>query len=220
MTRRVGFTGALLAAALGVGCITLKFEALKGTSLPNPPVVPVKIYIREFPVDSKAAVIDPRAAPSSAQGGEQYMTNDMARQGQELTLISRPSRIEDLSGAILRELGKDRVRIFTQLARIDGLNEETVREIGNPFVLVPAESEDADLEISGTALINSQRVRKEFSQDTQSVEIQVEVRDIRTGKVIEKSPLIAGIVMTFNSRELEEAIAIAVVSSLTRKLLF
>jgi hypothetical protein len=211
--------GVTLAAVL-VGCITLKFEVLKGTSLPNPPVAPVKIYIREFPVDSKAAIIDSRAAPSSAQGGEQYMTNDMARQGGALATISRPSRIEDLSGAILRELGKERVRIFAQLEWIDVLDEETVREVDNPFQLVPPESEDADLEISGTALINSQRVRKEFSQVTQNVEIQVQVRDIKSGKVVQKSPLVAGISMTFNSRELEEAIAIAVVSSLTRKLLF
>ena len=92
--------------------------------------------------------------------------------------------------------------------------------MNNPFTLVSVDSDEADLEISGTALITSQRVRKVFSPQTQRVQIEVSVRDIKTGKVSKKSPVDAGIVMTFNSRELEEALAVAVVTSLTQKLLF
>ena len=76
------------------------------------------------------------------------------------------------------------------------------------------------MEISGAALITSPRVRKVFSQLTQGVQVEVEVKDIKTGKTSQKSPVDAGVIMTFNSRELEEALAIAVVTSLTQKLLF
>jgi len=211
----------LLAAGLAAGCFTLKYELLKETSLANPPSTPIKIYIKEFPVVSKAAVIDPRAADAAAsQGGQRYFTNELARTGSALTTISRPSRIEDLSGAVLRELRKDKVRVFSQLVLIETLDEESVREIDNPFELVSMDSGEAQLEIVGAALISSQRVRKVFSQQTQSVEVEVEVKDLKTGKVSQKAVLNVGVVMTFNSRELEEAMAIAVVTSLTRKLLF
>ena len=118
--------------------------------------------------------------------------------------ISRPSRIEDLSKALLHELRRDKVRIFTQTDRVEVLDEDSVRQVDNPFTLVLADSDEADLEISGTALITSQRVRKVFSPQTQRVQVEVSVKDIKTGKVSKKNPVDAGIVMTFNSRELEE----------------
>jgi len=209
---------ALLAAGLS-GCWTLKYEVLKGTSLPNPPGAPIKVYIKEFPVDSKASVVDPRVADAAeAQGGYVRYTSDLARTGNKLARISRSSRIEDLSGVVLRELRKDKVRIFSQLELIKDLDEENVRQIDNPFELVSAT--EAQLEISGTALISSQRVRKVFSQQTQSVEVAVVVKDLNTGKVRKKSSLSARVFMAFNSRELEEAMAIAVMTSLTQKLLF
>jgi len=209
---------ALLVAGLG-GCLTLKYELLKETSLSNPPTAPIKIFIKEFPVDSKASVVDPRVADAAeAQGGHVQYTSDLAKAGNKLVRISRPSRIEDLSGIVLRELRKDQVRIFSQLELIEGLDEDSVREIDNPFELVDAS--EAQLEISGKAMISSQRVRKVFSQMTQSVEVMVEVTDLRTGKVSKKNPVNAGVAMTFNSRELEEAMAIAVMTSLTQKLLF
>ena len=199
---------------------TLKYEALKDTSLPNPPSMSVKIYVKEFPVESKANVIDPRTANSASSSQTQYMVNALASQGNKLVQISRPSRIEDLSGALLRELRKDKVRILTQTDRVEVLDEDSVRQVNNPFTLVSEDSDDADLEISGTALITSQRVRKVFSPQTQRVQVEVSVKDLKTGKVSTKSPVDAGIVMTFNSKELEEALAIAVVTSLTQKLLF
>ena len=210
----------LLVAFVASGCITLKYELLKDTSLPNPMTAPIKIYIREFPVESKAAIVDPRAADAAAsQGGESYVTNALASKGSPLTTISRPSRIEDLSGAVLRELRRDRVRVFSQVVRLAELDEDSVREIDNPFELVSTR-EDAHLQITGTARVHSQRVRKVFSQNAESVEVEVQVEDLSTGQISSKSPLKVGVVMTFNSRELEEAMAIAVVSSLTRKLLF
>ena len=199
---------------------TLKYEALKDTSLPNPPSMPVKIYVKEFPVESKANVVDPRAVNSASSQGTQYVTNTLASEGSRLVQITRPSRIEDLSGALLRELRKAKVRIFTQTDRVEVLDEDSVRQVNNPFALVSADSDEADLEISGTALITSQRVRKVFSPQTQRVQVEVSVKDLKTGKVSTKSPIDAGIVMTFNSRELEEALALAVVTSLTQKLLF
>jgi hypothetical protein len=204
----------------GLTACTLKYEVLKSTSLANPPTAPIKIYIKEFPVESKANVVDPRVAGAATDQGERYVTNALASEGSKLVQISRPSRIEDLSGAVLRELRKDRVRIFSQTDRVSTLDENSVRQVDNPFVLVAADSDDADLEISGSALITSQRVRKVFSQHTQSVKVEVVVRDLKTGKTSKKSPVNARVVMTFNSRELEEALAIAVVTSLTQKLLF
>ncbi len=205
---------------VGSMACTLKYEALKDTSLPNPPSMPIKIYVKEFPVESKANVVDPRAANSTDSQGTQYMTNALASQGSKLLQITRPSRIEDLSGALLRELRKDKVRILTQTDRVEVLDEDSVRQVNNPFTLVSADSDEADLEISGTALITSQRVRKVFSPQTQRVQVEVSVKDLKTGKVSTKSPVDAGIVMIFNSKELEEALAIAVVTSLTQKLLF
>ena len=209
-----------VALLVGLMACTLKYEALKDTSLPNPPSMPVKIYVKEFPVESKANVVDPRIANSVDSQGTQYITNALASQGNKLLQISRPSRIEDLSGALLRELRKDKVRILTQTDWVEVLDEDSVRQVNNPFTLVSEDSDEADLEISGTALITSQRVRKVFSPQTQRVQVEVSVKDLKTGKVSTKSPVDAGIVMTFNSRELEEALAVAVVTSLTQKLLF
>ena len=212
------YLGVLLLA--GLTACTLKYEVLKDTSLSNPPTAPIKIYIKEFPVESKANVVDPRVANSTGGEGEQYVTNALASQGSKLVQISRPSRIEDLSGAVLRELRKEKVRIFSQTDRIKELDEDSVRQVSNPFVLVSSDAADADLEISGSALITSQRVRQVFSQQTQSVLVEVKVKDLKTGVMSKKSPINAGVVMIFNSRELEEALAIAVVTSLTQKLLF
>ena len=209
-----------VALLVGLTACTLKYEALKDTSLPNPPSMPVKIYVKEFPVESKANVVDPRIANSVDSQGTQYITNALASQGNKLLQISRPSRIEDLSGALLRELRKDKVRIFTQTDRVEVLDEDSVREVNNPFTLVSEDSDEADLEISGTALITSQRVRKVFSPQTQRVQVELSVKDLKTGKVSTKNPVDAGIVMTFNSKELEEALAVAVVTSLTQKMLF
>ena len=209
-----------VALLVGSTACTLKYEALKDTSLPNPPSMPVKIFVKEFPVESKANVVDPRTANSAGSQNTQYITNALASQGSRLVQITRPSRIEDLSGALLRELRKDKVRIFTQTDRVEVLDKDSVRQVNNPFTLVSEDSDDADLEISGTALITSQRVRKIFSPQTQRVQVEVSVKDLKTGKVSTKSPVDAGIVMTFNSRELEEALAVAVVTSLTQKLLF
>ena len=218
MKEMVKYLGVTL--LVGSTACTLKYEALKDTSLPNPPSIPVKIYVKEFPVESKANVVDPRTANSADSQGTQYITNALASEGSRLVQITRPSRIEDLSGALLRELRKDKVRIFTQTDRVEVLDEDSVRQVNNPFTLVSEDSDEADLEISGTALITSQRVRKVFSPQTQRVQVEVSVKDLKTGKVSKKSPVDAGIVMTFNSKELEEALAVAVVTSLTQKLLF
>ena len=218
MKKMVKYLG--VALLVGSTACTLKYEALKDTSLPNPPSVPVKIYVKEFPVESKANVVDPRTANSAGSQNTQYITNALASQGSRLVQITRPSRIEDLSGALLRELRRDKVRILTQTDWVEVLDEDSVRQVNNPFALVSEDSDEADLEISGTALITSQRVRKVFSPQTQRVQVEVSVKDLKTGKVSTKSPIDAGIVMTFNSRELEEALAVAVVTSLTQKLLF
>ncbi len=218
MKKMVKYLGVTLLVG-ATGC-ALKYEALKDTSLLNPPTTPVKIYVKEFPVESKANVVDPRMATAASDQSTQYVTNALASHGNKLVQISRPSRIEDLSKALLHELRRDKVRIFTQTDRVEVLDEDSVRQVDNPFTLVSADSDEADLEISGMALITSQRVRKVFSPQTQRVQVEVSVKDLKTGKVSKKNPVDAGIVMTFNSRELEEALAVAVVTSLTQKLLF
>ena len=131
MEKMVKYLGVTL--LVGSSACTLKYEALKDTSLPNPPSMPVKIYVKEFPVESKANVVDPRTANSASSQGTQYITNALASQGSKLVQITRPSRIEDLSGALLRELRKDKVRIFTQTDRVEVLDGDSVRQVNNPF---------------------------------------------------------------------------------------
>lgn len=200
-------------------CGSLKYDVLKGTSIPNPPTAPIKVYIKEFRVESKASVIDPRAAVAAA--GSDYLSsssNSGLTEGGELVRISRSSRIEDLSGATLRELRQEKVRIFTEIGQVVDL--EGVRWVENPFVLVPVGSEEADLEITGTALINSERIAKQFSRMTKNIEITLVIKDLKSGNVNEKETLRTGIHMIFNSKELEEAMAVAVVTGLTQKILF
>lgn len=203
--------------ALGLEACTLKYDVLRGTSVPNPPVAPIKIFIKEFQVVSKASVVDPMAAVGgAAEGG--YSGGGLAEKaGNKLIEISRSSRIEDLSGAIIRELRKSQVRVFSQLEMVKDL--QTVRLVDNPFALVSSDA-DAQLEISGTAQINSQRIGKVFSQDTKNIEVTVAVKDLQSGNTSQKTPLRVGVKMVFNSKELEEAMAIAVVTSLSQKILF
>lgn len=208
------------------GCLNLKYTSLQGTSLANPPSEPVKVYITEFPVTSKASIVDPTAAVSSSYGqpGRQRETSGgssgdlggLVGNVRELE-IARPSRIEDLAGALLRELRQDKVRIFFDHGGISDL--EGVRKFDNPFELVASESSQAQLEISGTSLIRSRRVSKKFTRMTDSVEITLSVKDLKTGKVFEKETLRLGIRMVFNSEELEEAMAIGVVTHLMQKTL-
>ena len=210
----------LIATALMVvfEACTLKYDVLRGTSLPNPPTAPIKIYLKEFQVESKASVVDPAAAVGGGaeQGG--HSAGGLAEKaGNKLIEISRPSRIEDLSGAIIRELRKSQVRVFSQLDFVKDL--QTVRLADNPFEVVSSDAE-AQLEISGTARINSQRVGKLFSQDTQNIEVAVTVKDLQSGSTSKKTPLRVGVKMVFNSKELEEAMAIAAVTSLSQKILF
>lgn len=204
--------------ALGLEACTLKYDVLRGTSVPNPPTAPIKIYIKEFQVISKASVVDPAAAVGGAAEGGGHGGGGLAeKSGNKLIEISRPSRIEDLSGAIIRELRKNQVRVFAQLEMVKDL--QTVRLVDNPFELVSSDV-DAQLEISGTAQINSQRIGKVFSQDTKNIELAVTVKDLQSGSVSRKTPLGVGVKMIFNSKELEEAMAIGVVTSLSQKILF
>jgi hypothetical protein len=206
------------ALALGLGACTLKYDVLRGTSVPNPPTAPIKIYIKEFQVVSKASVVDPAAAVGSADEGGGHVAGGLAeKSGNKLIEISRPSRIEDLSGAIIRELRKNQVRVFSQLELIKDL--QTVRLVDNPFELVASDA-GAQLEISGIAQINSQRYGKAFSQDTKSIEVVVTVKDLQSGSTSRKNPLGVGVRMIFNSKELEEAMAVAVVTSLSQKIIF
>lgn len=206
------------ALALGLGSCTLKYDVLRGTSVPNPPTAPIKIHIKEFQVVSKASVVDPAAAVGgAAEGGGRAVSGLAEKSGNKLIEISRPSRIEDLSGAIIRELRKNQVRVFAQLELVKDL--QTVRLVENPFELVSSDAE-AQLEISGTAQINSQRIGKVFSQDTKNIEVVVAVKDLQSGNISRKTPLGVGVKMVFNSKELEEAMAIAVVTSLSQKILF
>lgn len=206
------------ALALGLGACTLKYDVLRGTSVPNPPTAPIKIYIKEFQVISKASVVDPAAAVGGAAEGGGHVSSGLAeKSGNKLIEISRPSRIEDLSGAIIRELRKNQVRVFSQLELVKDL--QTVRLVDNPFELV-ASDVGAQLEISGIAQINSQRIGKVFSQDTKNIEVTVTVKDLQSGNTSRKNPLGVGVRMIFNSKELEEAMAVAVVTSLSQKILF
>ena len=59
----------LLSIVFVAGCGNLKFQSLKGSSVENPPLERVKVYIKEFPVTSKANVVDPNAALSDGGYG-------------------------------------------------------------------------------------------------------------------------------------------------------
>ena len=208
----------LTSVVITVGCGNLKFLTLKGTELENPPSMPIKMYVKEFPVTSKANVVDPNAAlgDSDVVGGRSI--NALAEAGNAIMVISRNSRIEDLTRTLLRELRRDKLRIFAELDRVRDL--QNVREIANPFVLVPPEDDDAQLEISGSVLLLSKRVEQRFSQKSTSATVEVVITDLATGKQIRMPPVKAGINMTFNSKELEEAIAILISTVVTQKTLF
>ncbi|MBI2501957.1 MAG: hypothetical protein HYW07_01840 [Candidatus Latescibacteria bacterium] len=216
---RIELVATALAIGLGLGGCSLKYDLLSGTSVPNPPSGPIKIYIKEFKVESKASVVDPSAAVggASVESGSSGINALASSAGNKLIEISRPTRIEDLSGAIARELRRDKVRVFSQLEVIKDL--QTVRVVANPFQLVSSDAE-AQLEISGSALISSQRIGKVFSQETKSIEVAVTVKDLKNGAANKKTPLRAGVKMVFNSKELEEAMAIAVVTNMAQKILF
>jgi hypothetical protein len=66
----------------------------------------------------------------------------------------------------------------------------------------------------------SQRVEQRFSQNSSSVEIRIKIKDLATGLYTDVLPVKAGINMTFNSKELEEAIAVFISTVLTQKTLF
>jgi len=213
--------GALLAAAaslwLGLaGCAGLKYEALRGTSVPNPPGQAVTVYLEQFPVISKASVLERRAVGATDQAAGNSI-NALAEQGSAVTEISRPCRIEDLVGTLLREMRGDTLRVLMDLAQVDRL--EGVRQIRNPFRIVSNESE-AQIIISGQALIRSQRVSKTFSQKTQAVDFDLTVKDAATGRTIRREKLRSGIRMIYNSRELEQAMGVAAVTYLTQRTLF
>ncbi|MEW6754299.1 MAG: hypothetical protein AB1505_25445 [Candidatus Latescibacterota bacterium] len=218
---RIPCRGAAAAvAALGVlsaaGCAGLKYESLRGTSLPNPPPAPVAVYVEQFPVVSKASVLERRVVTTGTEASGSSI-NALAETGSGITEISRPCRIEDLVGSLLREMRADTVRVLADLTQIEDLGG--ARRIRNPFRLVGSEAE-AQLILSGQALIRSQRVSKTFSQKTQGVELDLEVKDVATGRVTRREKLRAGIRMIFNSRELEEAMSVAAVTYLTQRTLF
>jgi hypothetical protein len=203
------------------GCLTQKYVALKGTSLLNPPTARIKIALGAFPVASKAGVVDPTASVSSpySQGGSTRSTGPGGLAGESRDMeIARSSRIEDLAGAVLRELRRERVRIFVDWEQIYDL--EGVRVLGNPYELVSAESGEAELVISGTALIRSRRISKRFTRTTDSVEIGLTVMDVATGLEVAKDDLQLGVNLVFNSEELEEAMAVGVVTHLLQKTLY
>ncbi len=87
-------------------------------------------------------------------------------------------------------------------------------------MLVPPEDEDAQLEISGSIYLLSQRVEQRFSQNSTSVLLDLVVKDVKSGTEIRLPAVKAGISMVFNSKELEEAIAIFISTVLTQKTLF
>lgn len=202
-------------------CGNLKYQSLKDTSVPNPPTAPVKVFVQEFPVTSKAGVVPPSVTVDDTDYNNQVSSrpiSGLAAVGNAIVTITRTSRIEDLTRTVLRELRSEKVRTFMDWDKVTDL--ETVRRVDNPFELVPVEAEEADLEISGQALIRSQRVEKKFTQKTTGVEVEVTVKDLRTGKVITLPKMVTGINMLFNSKELEEAMAVAVITSLMQKTLF
>ncbi|MBT7861214.1 MAG: hypothetical protein HN712_12910 [Gemmatimonadetes bacterium] len=216
-------TAVFLSLLALTGCLSLKYVALKGTSVPNPPAGRVKIAIGAFPVVSKASVVDPTASvssphdPSGGGGTRSAGLGGLAGESRDME-IARASRIEDLAGAVLRELRREHVRMFVYLEEIPDLEE--VREFGNPFELVSAESGEAALVISGTALIRTRRISKQFTRETDSVEIGLTVIDVATGREVLKEDLRLGINLVFNSEELEEAMAVGVVTHLMQKTLF
>ena len=208
----------LTSVVVTVGCGNLKFLALKGTELENPPSAPIKLYVKEFPVTSKANVVDPNAALGDSDMGGGRSINALAEAGNAIMVISRNSRIEDLTRSLLRELRRDKLRVFSELDRVRDL--QNVREVANPFILVPPEDDDAQLEISGSVLLLSKRVEQRFSQKSTSATVQMVITDLGTGKQIRMPPVKSGINMTFNSKELEEAIAILITTVVTQKTLF
>ncbi len=219
----VARTGSRLSACLVLmlalaGCGNLKYLALKGTQVDNPPLAPVKVYVKEFPVTSKANVVDPNAALGDSDYGGGRSINALAEAGNAIMVISRSTRIEDLTRSLLREMRRDKLRVLTDLDRVSDL--QNIREVENPFVLVPPEDDEAQLAISGSVLLLSKRVEQRFSQKSTSAAVEMVITDVATGKKISIPAVKAGINMNFNSKELEEAIAILITTTLAQKTLF
>ena len=121
--------------------------------------------------------------------------------------------------SVLRELRKD--DISTLVVGDEAITEiKDVQVVENPYILVSPEDPEAQLEISGNILIKSERVKKKFTLKTSSVVLELSIKDLATGKVVPMLPFSISLNMIFNSRELEEAITLAVVTSLTQKVLF
>ena len=137
MKKKAKYLAVVLLA--GLTACTLKYEVLKSTSLANPPTAPIKIYIKEFPVKSIVRLVDPTAAVSTpydtgTRSGGSPNVSGLVASTRDIE-ISRPSRIEDLSGSVLRELRRERIRVFTDLDQVTDLSQ--VRSVDNPFELVP-----------------------------------------------------------------------------------
>jgi hypothetical protein len=210
---RIGYdvTATVVSAVLFVGCLTMKYELLKKTSIPNPPLSAVAVSIKQFPVESRASIIDPHAAVSGP--GRTFNPTES-----RLAEISRPSRLEDLSGAIVRELRNERIRTLLTLDQIKAL--DNTRLVTNPFTLVAEADPQCMLEVSGRVLISSHKTRDLFSPNTDAITITVSVKDLKTGRVSEKTPIRTLIAVPFDSKELEDAMAVAVVTVMTKKTIF
>ena len=210
---------AMVSGALLWGCGGLKLAVLKGTSLENPPTERVAVYVSQFPVTSKASVLERRSVVGG--GTTERSANSisaLADVGAAVMEISRPCRIEDVSGAVLRELRRDSIRVFVDVAEVKDFSG--VRLVPNPFRLVSMDSDEAQLAIDGAVLLRSQRVSKEFSQLTTAAEFTLGITDLATGTREEMGGMRAHIRMLFNSKELEEAMAISVVTLLNQKTVF
>ena len=208
-----------LVLVVTLGCGNLKYVALKGTELTNPPTERVRVYVKQFPVTSKANVIDPNAISS----GDQYQgggssINSLAEVGNAIMVISRSTRIEDLTRSLLRELRNNELRYLSEYERVTDLSK--VRVMSNPYELVAPEDKRAQLEISGEVVLMSQRVEQRFSQNSSSVEVRIKIKDLATGRQADILPVKSGINMTYNSKELEAAIAVFISTVLTQKTRF
>jgi hypothetical protein len=183
------------------GC-SAKYVAIKGNGLPNPPTERVKVYVGDFPVESFAVETVQRTG-----GGSTF------RRAGELPKVKRDYSISDLGPFVKEALSGESIKALQTLTKVQDL--ENLPEVENPFVL--ADEENAILKFTGKATINSQKVGFEFSDDTNSLNIEVVARNMRNGINTMETSTVYTVKIPYDSDVLKDALLYSVLGLMTQK---
>ena len=203
MLKRIAIlVSVICTTAISIGC-SQKYVALKGTGLPNPPTERVKVCVGEFPVESFAVETVQRTGGSATT----------FRRAGELPKVKREYSISDLRPLVEEALSVENIRTLQTLTKVQDL--ENLSEVENPFVL--ADEEDAVLKFTGKVTINSQKVGFDFSEDINSLNIEVMARDMRSGVNTMETSTLYTVKIPYESDLLKNALLYSVLGLMTQK---